>query len=106
MLTLCGCQEQWGQGEPDKVWLGYFGNSNNSRLDYKQTNIINDHAEIINKLHKVVRNQADKIHALEARPVFDPNECACIETDSTGTIHPFYMEYVTETVPCEVTNEN
>lgn len=111
MLALCGCQEQWGQGDPDPLWQGYFGNSNLSRLNFKQTDTINGHAEVINsqaavlkKLYEETVRLADKVHALEARPVYDPNECACIEITEpidSGIIP--YGSVTIETVPCEVT---
>lgn len=109
MLALCGCQEQWGKGDPGPLWQGYFGNSNNSRLDFKQTNILNGHAGIINEQTNKINRQSQtildligRVHDLEARPVFDPNECACIEI--TEPIDPGINPFdITETVPCEVT---
>ncbi len=91
MLALCGCQEQqqWGQGDPDPVWQGYFGNDNHSRILFVMKNKSNGHGQSIANLMDVTKNLADKIHDLEARPVheiivFDPND-------------------IMVTVPCEVT---
>ena len=76
MLALCGCQEQqqWGQGDPDEVWQGYFGNSNIARLDFVQTNRINSHGQLIAEMvNRVARLEARPVHEHEII-VFDPND--------------------------------
>ena len=44
VVILCGCQEEqatWGQGDPPADWQRMFGNDNIARLDFVQTNTIN-----------------------------------------------------------------
>ena len=45
-----GCneaQQQWGRGELPAQWQGFFGNSNNSRLDFVQSKVIDRQAAMI-----------------------------------------------------------
>lgn len=66
-LLACGCQEQqkvWGKGEPSEEWLGFFDNSNISRLNYFQTQVIDNQAMLIADL-------VAKVKGLEE--VTDPN---------------------------------
>ncbi|KKN77223.1 hypothetical protein LCGC14_0362010 [marine sediment metagenome] len=71
VVALCGCQEQqqWGNGQPNDDWLGWFGNSNGSRVSYV---IVNK----INAIAPVVTDHEARLKALEARPVYDPNALA------------------------------
>lgn len=49
VLSSCGKEEprKWGKGEPPAEYQDLFGNSNNARLDFVQTDRINQHQNII-----------------------------------------------------------
>ena len=52
IVILSGCDEnqrsgKWGQGDPPAVWQGWFGNDNNSRLDFVQQRAIEQQGDII-----------------------------------------------------------
>ncbi len=50
LLTLSGCKESqqveqtpvWGKGDLPPHWIEYFGNDNTARLDFKQSQIIDE----------------------------------------------------------------
>lgn len=64
--VFSGCNEAqqqtspsvWGQGTLPADWQGFFGNSNNSRLNFVQSQMLNKHA---NELVQLV----DRIEKLE-----------------------------------------
>lgn len=59
MLFVVGCSApRWGDGDVSVEWDVYFGNDNLSRLNFLQTQVIND--------------LGVRVDALEAR--FDPND--------------------------------
>ncbi len=67
-LLACGCQEQqtvWGKGQPPEEWLGFFDNSNLSRFNYFQ-------AQIMDRQGQVILQLAEKVERLEG--VADPNK--------------------------------
>ena len=55
LVLLSGCFESqqkkvWGQGELSAEWRGYFGNSNIARLNFMQTQKIDQHQALIHGL--------------------------------------------------------
>ena len=50
MLGAVGCEEaqqQWGKGDPPESWQKMFGNDNIARLNFVQTQTMNQHQAII-----------------------------------------------------------
>ena len=52
VLLLAGCVEQekpqqWGQGNPPDRWQQTFGNDNIARLNYVQSEMLNNHQRVI-----------------------------------------------------------
>lgn len=52
--AVCGCQQHqtkvWGKGDTTAEWKEYFGNDNTARLDYVQTNSINNLGQAVAEL--------------------------------------------------------
>lgn len=75
MIFVVGCREKqqkvWGTGNPPPDWQEMFGNSNVSRLDYVQSNHINELAK--------------RVRALEAN----------MPVDESMTEEEFYAEHGT-----------
>ena len=73
ILSIAGCQPQaevipdkvWGQGDLPDDWQEFFGNENMARLNFVQTQSINNQGKAIAEL-------AERVRKLEA----DPNEAA------------------------------
>ena len=69
MIILSGCQVEvipdkvWGQGDLPEDWQEFFGNENMARLNFVQTQSINNQGKAIAEL-------AERVRKLEA----DPNE--------------------------------
>ena len=61
MIILTGCQsvevipDVWGQGEPPGDWQEFFGNENMARLNWVQTQSINNQGQAIAELAERVR---------------------------------------------------
>lgn len=48
VILLAGCQKsQWGRGDPPAKWRKTFGNDNMARLNYVQTQRVDEHRAII-----------------------------------------------------------
>lgn len=86
-----------------------FGATEKTRLVFniaeilKACNIYKAQIEALVKQVAALQRDLDTtkvlVEELEARPVYDPNECICLEIGE-----PIYSDFIsTETVPCEVT---
>ena len=72
-----GChesQQTWGRGDPPAGWRGYFGNDNNARLNFVQTQTIDRQARAIAELAERVRRLEMENPAELARRVLELEE--------------------------------
>lgn len=69
-LVFCGCQEEqravWRQGELPTEFQSFFGNDNNARLNFVQTQTLNSHAQTLNKQANELAQLNDRIKYLES----------------------------------------
>lgn len=108
LMLIAGCEEEqvkWGQGDPPEKWQSDFGNDNIARLNFVQSNLIDNHQKlffgfdqagpdgkpILDREGKAARvpGLIEYINALEARINAlhtDPNT-PDIETIHLGTIY-------------------
>ncbi len=80
MLIITGCQEAqqtkvWGKGDLPSEWQGFFGDDNVARLDYVQTQTINNMGQAISVL-------AERLRKLDA----DPNDAYEAELKKRGLV--------------------
>ena len=66
IVFLSGCQEQqqakkWGEGDPPAEYQVFFGNDNNARLDFMQTQAIASQAEALAELRKEIKKVSDDV---------------------------------------------
>ncbi len=62
-LLVAGCEEEkWGQGDPPLEYQQRFGNSNLARLDFLQTQRINEQYEILVKMAERIA-ELEKCHS-------------------------------------------
>ena len=79
IVLLAGCQEAqkqesqqpavWGQGELPGDWQGFFGNGNNARLNFVQSQVINNNMKAITEMN----GRIAKLEETTTR-IYDPNE--------------------------------
>jgi len=66
LAAVCGCQEtqsvRWGQGELPPNYQKLFGSDNKARLDYAQTNLINQQQSILYGIDAKDPNNEQVIH--------------------------------------------
>lgn len=72
VVAFCGCNEQqapkvWGQGGLPADFQGFFGNDNTARLDFVQT-------QRINQLGQATAELAERVKKLEESFSNDPND--------------------------------
>ena len=77
MLVLAlGCQGErkvWGKGELDANWVEMFGEGNGARLDFVQTDRINEHRKRISEHRAAIQELEKRVQSLE---VENPAELA------------------------------
>ncbi len=60
-ILITGCEESqkkvWGQGDPSAEYQGFFGNDNNARLNFIQSQAIDSLLKRVAKLEAVDPNE-------------------------------------------------